>query len=53
MSQTVRYAFDKRLDNYDQIKSVAQTNLNKRKCSIQECVNHILPECHYEKLTLG
>ena len=41
MNQRVRDAFEKKLDNYDQLKSVAQTNLNKRECSIHKWVNHI------------
>ena len=43
MKQTVRDAFEKALNNYEQMKSVANANINKRECSIQECVYHLLP----------
>ena len=36
-------AFEKELNNYEQMKSLANACLNKRKFSIQECVYHILP----------
>ena len=41
--QTVRDAFEKSLNNYEQMKLVAIANINKRECSIQECVYHLLP----------
>ena len=43
MSQAVKEAFEHNLDNYQQMKSVAHSYVNKRECSIQECVYHILP----------
>ena len=43
MTQAVRDAFEKELDNHEQMKSVANVYLNKRECSVQECVYHILP----------
>ena len=36
-------AFEKELNNYEQMKSLANACLNKRKFSIHECVYHILP----------
>ena len=36
-------AFEKELNKYEQMKSLANAYINKRKCSIQECVYHILP----------
>ena len=42
MSQAVKDAFEQNLDNYQQMKSVASAYVNKRECSIQECVYHIL-----------
>ena len=42
ISQTVKEAFEDKLDNYQQMKSVAQTYVNKRECSIQECVYQVL-----------
>ena len=42
MSQAVKEAFEHNLDNYQQMKSVAHSYVNKRECSIQECVYHIL-----------
>ena len=38
MSQTLKEAFEDKLGNYQQMKSVAQIYVNKRECSIQECV---------------
>ena len=43
MNQAVRDAFKKELNTYEQMKSVANAYINKRECSIQECVYHILP----------
>ena len=43
VTQAVRDAFEKELDNHEQIKSVANVYLNKRECSVQGCVYHILP----------
>ena len=42
MSEAVKDAFEKNLDNYKQIKSVAYVYTNERECSIQECVYRIL-----------
>ena len=43
MKQAVRDAFKKELNNYEQMKLVANAYMNKRKFSIQECAYHILP----------
>ena len=43
MKQAAQDVFEKELDNYEQMKSVANAYINKRECSIQECVYHILP----------
>ena len=40
--QALQDAFEKELDHYEQMKSVANAYINKRECSIQECVYHIL-----------
>ena len=42
MNQAVKEAFEDKLDNYQQMKSVAQTYINKRECSIQECLYQVL-----------
>ena len=42
MNQAVKEAFEHNLDNYQQMKNVAHTYVNKRECSIQECVYQIL-----------
>ena len=42
MSEAMKDAFEKQLDNYEQMKSVAHAYTNKRECSIQECVYHLL-----------
>ena len=41
-SQAVKEAFEDKLDNYQQMKSVAQIYVNKRECSIEECVYQVL-----------
>ena len=43
MNQAVRDAIEKELNNYEQMKSVANAYVNKRECSIQECAYHALP----------
>ena len=43
VTQAVRDAFERELDNHEQMRSVANAYLNKRECSIQECVYHVLP----------
>ena len=43
MKQAVQNAFEKELGNYEQIKSVSNAYINKRECSMQECVYNILP----------
>ena len=42
MGQAVKGEFEHNLDNYKSMKSVTHTYVNKRECSIQECVYHIL-----------
>ena len=39
MKETVEEA---NLDNYDQMKAIAHAYTNKRECSVQVCVCHIL-----------
>ena len=43
IKQAVRNAFEKKLNDYEQMESVANAYINKMECSIQECVYHILP----------
>ena len=43
MKQAVRDAIEKEISNYEYMKSAANPYINKRECSIQECVYHILP----------
>ena len=43
IKQAVQDAFEKELDNHEQIKSVANAYINKREWSIQEYVYQILP----------
>ena len=42
MGQAVKGEFEHSLGNYKSVKSVTHTYVNKRRCSIQECVYHIL-----------
>ena len=42
MKQAIQDAFEKELDNYEQMKSAANAYKHKREYSIQECVYHIL-----------
>ena len=43
MTQAVRDAFERELDNHEQMRSVANAYLNKRECCTQEYVYHVLP----------
>ena len=43
MTQAVIDAFATALDNHEQMRSAANAYLNKRKCSVQQCVYHALP----------
>ena len=43
MTQEVRDAFERELDNREQMRSAANAYLNKKECIIQECVYHALP----------
>ena len=51
--QAVRNASEKILNNYEQMKSVASAYINKRECSIQECIYHILPRLWLRKTFRG
>ena len=42
MSDSMKDACEKQLDNEKQTKSVAHTYAEKRDCRIQECVYHLL-----------
>ena len=42
MTQVVKDAFEKNIDNYEQMKLIAKVYTNKRECSVQECVYSIL-----------
>ena len=53
MKQAVRDAFEKELNNYEQMKSVANAYINKRECSIRECVYHISPGQWLRKIFPG
>ena len=43
MTQAIRDASERELDNHEQMRSVANAYLNKRECCTQECVYHVLP----------
>ena len=42
MTQAIRDAFEKELNNFEQIKPVANVYINKKRMCIQECLYHIL-----------
>ena len=42
MKEAVEDAFEKKLNNYNQMKLIAYSNINRRECSVQEYVNHVL-----------
>ena len=42
MKKAVDEAFDYNLENFLQMKSVANAYTQRRECSVQECVYHIL-----------
>ena len=41
MCETLKDSFERKLDNYEQMKSLAYAYI--RKCSVQKCVYHIFP----------
>ena len=43
MKEAAQDAFEKELNNYKHMNSVANAYVNKRECSIQECFFHTLP----------
>ena len=43
MIQAVRDAFERELNNHEQMRSAANAYLKKSECIIQECVYHFLP----------
>lgn len=53
MSQAVKDMFQKTLNNYEEMKSVAQPYINKSECSIQESVYHNLPDQWLRKIFPG
>lgn len=53
MSQAVKDAFERNPDNYQQMKLVASAYANKKECSSQECVYHILAVQWLSKTFLG
>ena len=42
MKQATEDAFEKKLDNYNQMKLIAHSYINGKECSVQECVYHVL-----------
>ena len=42
MIEALKDKFEENVDNYAQIKSSADAYTNRRECSVQECVYHIL-----------
>ena len=53
LSQAVKNAFERNLDNYQQMKLVVSVYVNKRECSIQECAYHILAAQWLRKTSPG
>ena len=43
MTQAVRDASKRKLENHEQMRSVANAYLNKRECSVHKCVYYVLP----------
>ena len=53
MSQAVKDMFQKTLNNYEEMKSVAQPYINKSECSIQESAYHNLTDQWLRKIFPG
>ena len=46
MKQAAKEALDNELGHFDTMKNILQAYTSKRECSVQEAVNHVLPELH-------
>ena len=53
MKQAAKEAIENELDEYQAMKTVLRAYINKRECSVQEAVYHILPELHLRKIFPG
>ena len=53
MRQAAKEAFEKKLDRYSTMRAIVRAYANKRECSVQEAVFHILPELHLRKIFPG
>ena len=53
MRQAAKEAFENNLSNYKTIQGIALAYVNKRECSVQETVYHVLPELHLRKISPG
>ena len=53
MRQAAKEAFENSLSNYKTMQGTVCVYVNKRKCSVQETVYHVLPELHLRKILPG
>ena len=53
MRQVAKEAFENSLSNYKTMQGTVCVYVNKRKCSVQEAVYHVLPELHLRKILPG
>ena len=53
MKQAAKEAIENELDEYQAMKTILRAYINKRECSVQEAVYHILPELHLRKIFPG
>ena len=53
MRQAAKEAFENDLSNYKTMQGIVRAYVNKRECSDQEAVYHVLPELHLRKIFPG
>ena len=50
MKQAAKEAFEKKMHHQDTMKTIAEAYLGNRECSIQESVDHTLPELKLRRI---
>ena len=53
MRQAAKEAFESKLSNYKTMQGIVRAYVNKRECSVQEAVYHVLLELHLRKIFQG
>ena len=50
MRQAAKEAFENNLSNFKTMQGIVRAYVNKRECSVQEAIFHVLPELHLRKI---